>query len=52
LKRRTTPADRIDAIEWVSLFAHEIAFTHCPRKAAAGRRSWPQRFSARLLPAM
>jgi hypothetical protein len=39
-----TDADRIDAIEWVSLFAHEIVFTHRHRKVAAGHRSWLQWF--------
>ena len=29
-----TPADRTDAFEWVSLFAHEIVFTHFHREPA------------------
>jgi hypothetical protein len=47
-----TDADRIDAIEWVSLFAHEIVFTHFHRKGGAGCPSRQHRFSSRLLPAM
>lgn len=35
-----TNADRQAAFEWVSLFAHEIVFTHFYREAGGGR---PQR---------
>ncbi|MEJ0091321.1 MAG: hypothetical protein WDM80_16445 [Limisphaerales bacterium] len=34
-----TDADRIAAFEWVSVFAHEIVFTHfhCKSKRSSGR---------------
>jgi hypothetical protein len=42
--------DRIAAFEWVSLFAHEIVFTHFYREdhvRCRRRRKW---FASRLLP--
>jgi hypothetical protein len=33
-----TPADRQAALEWVSLFAHEIVFSHFYREAGSGTR--------------
>lgn len=33
-----TDADRTAAFEWISLFAHEIVFTHFHREAASRRR--------------
>jgi hypothetical protein len=44
-------ADRIDAIKWVSLFAHEIVFTHF-RREGGDRPSFQQLFPSRLRPAM
>lgn len=34
-----TPADRTAAFEWVSLFAHEIVFTHFHREAECPRNT-------------
>ena len=46
-----TDADRTDAFEWASLFAHEIVFTHFCREA--GYRSGQRTpFFTRLQPAM
>jgi hypothetical protein len=35
-----TRADRAAAFEWVSLFAHEIVFTHYHREPADAIRRW------------
>ena len=40
-----TPADRSDAFEWVSLFAHEIVFTHFYRQPVPNCRSRKKLFS-------
>ena len=45
-------ADRADAFEWVSLFAHEIVFTHYHREAEVRCRSRQSLFTPRLQPAM
>ena len=45
-------ADRSDAFEWVSLFAHEIVFTHYHREAEGRCRSRQPIFTPRLQPAM
>ena len=44
-----TTADRADAFEWVSLFAHEIVFTHIHRQPVPDcrpRRKLPSRMVA------
>jgi hypothetical protein len=40
-----TTADRADAFEWVSLFAHEIVFTHFHRQPAPDCRPRRKLFS-------
>jgi len=45
-------ADRSDAFEWVSLFAHEIVFTHYHRETEGHCRSRQPVFTPRLQPAM
>lgn len=40
-----TDADRTAAYEWVSLFAHEIVFTHFLREAEAQKHSRPARLN-------
>jgi hypothetical protein len=35
-----TDADRADAFEWVSLFAHEIVFTHYHREPEKPGKRW------------
>jgi len=45
-------ADRSDAFEWVSLFAHEIVFTHYHRETEGHCRSRQPIFAPRLQPAM
>jgi len=44
--------DRADAFEWVSLFAHEIVFTHYHRDTEGHCRSRQPIFAPRLQPAM
>lgn len=36
-----TAADRAAALEWVSLFAHEIVFTHSPGRTDLSARRGP-----------
>jgi hypothetical protein len=45
-------SDRAAAFEWVSLFAHEIVFTHFHREADVRCRSRKPLFRPRLQPAM
>jgi hypothetical protein len=45
-------SDRAAAFEWVSLFAHEIVFTHFHREAKTQCRSRKILFSSRFQPAM
>ena len=45
-------ANRTAAFEWVTLFAHEIVFTHYRREARSQEPSRKSRFPSRLLPAM
>jgi hypothetical protein len=45
-----TDADRSAAFEWVSLFAHEIVFTHFHRETETPRRSGKPLFVPRLAP--
>jgi len=45
-------ADRTDALEWVSIFAHEIVFTHYHQEAEGQDRSRPSLFTPRLQPTM
>ena len=47
-----TDTDRSDAFEWVSLFAHEIVFTHYHRETEGHCRSRQPIFAPRLQPAM
>ena len=47
-----TAADRADAFEWVSLFAHEIVFTHYHRETEGRCCSRQPIFAPRLQPAM
>ena len=47
-----TDADRANAFEWSSLFAHEIVFTHFHREDHARNRPLKPWFSARLQPAL
>jgi hypothetical protein len=44
--------DRTAAFEWVSLFAHEIVFTHFNRESKARCRSRKILFPFRLQPAL
>jgi hypothetical protein len=46
-----TPADRTAAFEWVSLFAHEIVFTHLHREAECPRTPRGPVHSAERCPA-
>jgi len=46
-----TDADRADAHEWASLFAHEIVFTHFRREANARCRPRKPWLAPRLQPA-
>jgi hypothetical protein len=41
-------ADRADAIQWASLFAHEIVFTHYHREAASPCRPRKSLFASRF----
>jgi hypothetical protein len=43
-----TDADHSDAFEWISMFAHEIVFTHFHREAKATCRSRKILFTPRL----
>jgi hypothetical protein len=45
-------ADRTAAFEWVSLFAHEIVFTHFHREEPARSRPRKPWFAPRLQPAL
>ena len=45
-----TDADRADAFEWSSLFAHEIVFTHFHREDHARSRPRKPGFAPRLQP--
>ncbi|MDD5140551.1 MAG: hypothetical protein PHY43_09870 [Verrucomicrobiales bacterium] len=45
-----TDADRANAFEWASLFAHEIVFTHFHREEPARRRPRQPWFAPRLQP--
>ena len=45
-----TDADRADAFEWSSLFAHEIVFTHFHREDHARSRPRKPWFAPRLQP--
>jgi hypothetical protein len=47
-----TDADRTAAFEWVSLFAHEIVFTHFLREDEARKRSRPSRLTQHFQPAL
>ena len=47
-----TDADRIAAFEWVSLFAHEIVFTHFHRENKARSRRRKPWFTPRPQPAL
>jgi hypothetical protein len=47
-----TDADRSAALEWVSLFAHEIVFTHFHREPKTHCRSRKILFPSRLQPAL
>jgi len=47
-----TDADRTAAFEWVSLFAHEIVFTHFHREHNAHCRPRKTWFTPRLQPAV
>jgi hypothetical protein len=47
-----TDADRSAAFEWVSLFAHEIVFTHFHRVDHARSRPRKPWFAPRLQPAL
>jgi hypothetical protein len=44
-------ADQADALQWASLFAHEIVFMHCQRETAVPCRSRKSRFASRFSPA-
>ncbi len=46
-----TDADRAEAFEWSSLFAHEIVFTHFHREDHARTRPRKPWFASRLQPA-
>lgn len=45
-------SDRAAAFEWVSLFAHEIVFTHFHREPKTHCRSRKSHSTSRLQPAM
>jgi hypothetical protein len=45
-----TDANRSEAFEWVSLFAHEIVFTHFHREAKAPCHARKPLFAHRLQP--
>jgi hypothetical protein len=47
-----TDADRANAFEWSSLFAHEIVFTHFHREDHARSRPRKPWFAPRLQPAL
>jgi hypothetical protein len=47
-----TDADRADAFEWSSLFAHEIVFTHFHREEHGRRRPCKPWFAPRLQTAL
>jgi hypothetical protein len=47
-----TDTDRANAYEWVSLFAHEIVFTHFHRENKAPSRPRKPWFTPRLRPAL
>ena len=47
-----TDADRANAFEWTSHFAHEIVFTHYHREPKTHCRSRKPLFPSRLQPAM